>query len=293
MDAPGNAGARKARGPGAAWRTPAAARVTEESRLSEEEAGRPDAERSPAEEEVSGGEDGRPRRRSHANALMAVTRTQHGRSGDPAIRRSGDPAIRRSGDPAIRRSGDPAIRRSGDYTGNGKPACQADFPGSRRKRRHDLLHASDHRQITLFKGEPDNAATRRRRNSHDILHWPCTNLAGGREAVECAAVRPRRRMAVPVIVAAQRTTGPGERAQMTRTGPWDMGRRVLHEETLSVRTVFDGAGFALSDGDRLPVTAKPGGSVGRSASMAVSKLPATGRELDADWDGRVIPAVPG
>ena len=80
---------------------------------------------------------------------------------------------------------------------------------------------------------------------------------------------------------------------MTRTGPWDMGRRVLHEETLSVRTVFDGAGFALSDGDRLPVTAKPGGSVGRSASMAVSKLPATGRELDADWDGRVIPAVPG
>ena len=45
---------------------------------------------------------------------MAVTRTQHGRSGDPAIRRSGDPAIRRSGDPAIRRSGDPAIRRSGD-----------------------------------------------------------------------------------------------------------------------------------------------------------------------------------
>ena len=38
--------------------TPAAARVTEESRLSEEEAGRPDAERSPAEEEGSGGEDG-------------------------------------------------------------------------------------------------------------------------------------------------------------------------------------------------------------------------------------------
>ena len=74
---------------------------------------------------------------------------------------------------------------------------------------------------------------------------------------------------------------------MTRTAAWDMGRRVLHEETLSVRTVFDGAGFALSDGDRLPVTAKPGGSVGRSASMTVSKLPATGRELDADWDGRV------
>ena len=263
-------------------------------------------ERRPAEQEDSGGE-ASGRERSHdADADPAIRRSgdpairrsgdpairRSGdpairRSGDPAIRRSGDPAIRRSGDPAIRRSGDPAIRRSGDYTGNGKRTCQADFPGSRRKRRHDLLHASDHRQITLFKGEPDNAATRRRRNSHDILHWPCTNLAGGREAIECAHVGPRRRMAVPVIVAAQRTTGPGERAQMTRTAAWDMGRRVLHEETLSVRTVFDGAGFALSDGHRLPVTAKPGGSVGRSASMAVSKLPATGRELDADWDGRV------
>ena len=146
------------------------------------------------------------------------------RSGDPAIRRSGDPAIRRSGDPAIRRSGDPAIRRSGDpayYTGNGKRTCQADFPGSRRKRRRDLLHASDHRQITLFKGEPGTAATRRRRNSHDSLDPPCTNPAGGREAIECDHVGPRRRMAVPVIVAAQRTTGPGERTQMTRTGAWD------------------------------------------------------------------------
>ena len=131
------------------------------------------------------------------------------RSGDPAIRRSGDPAIRRSGDPAIRRSGDPAIRRSGDPAyciGNRKPACQADFPGRRRKSRRNLLHASDHRQITLVKGEPGTAATRRRRSSHDTLDPPHTNPVAGREAIECDHVGPRRRMAV---VAGRRQEVPG------------------------------------------------------------------------------------
>ncbi len=275
-------------GPGDASRT---RRTDAGSKLSGEEAGRLVSEHRPAEQRGSGGEDGGPRRRSHANAPIAVTRAQDGRPGDPATRRPGDPATRRPGDPATRRPGDPATRRPGDPAtrrpgdpatrrpgdpatrrpgdpatrrpgdpatrrpgdpatrrpgdpatrrpgdpayciGNRKPACQADFPGSRRKSRRNLLYASDHRQITPVKGEPETVATRRHRSSHDILHWPCTNIAAGKEAIECDHVGPRRRMAVPVIVAAQRTTGPGERAP------------------LSVLAVFDGGVIELFDGFR-------------------------------------------
>ena len=162
------------------------------------------------------------------------------RSGDPAIRRSGDPAIRRSGDPAIRRSGDPAIRRSGDpaIRRSGDPAI---IPGTANELVKRIVPAADASAAAIFcmlpiiakspssKANPTMpqrgaAGTR----TISFIGLVPTSRAEGKPSsaplsVPGAAWRSPSLLSLRPLNchAARRTTGPGERAQMTRTGAWD------------------------------------------------------------------------